>query len=140
MIIYGYKIGTVNTISGYNNARLNYSFTSGLIPAISFIDTFGSFYIETRNQSYPHFYCNNDIIMSSECENSFQRLNLNENWKLLLAISTSYKTTTLPKRFSFVKNLSVNHSDKPTPFYQIRVNVSTSSIYKNISIKYTRKY
>ena len=140
MIILGDIIGSVSNISGHNNIRLNCSLTSGLIPAISFFGTVGSFYIETRNQSYPDFYCNKDTIGNLKCENSFQRLNINENWKLLLAISTSYKTTTLPKRFNYVKNLSVNHSDKTTLFYQIRVNVSTSSIYKNISIKNTRKY
>ena len=134
------EIGTVNNIEGHTCVRFNCSLTSGFIPAISFNGTAGSFYIETRNQSYPDFYCSNYEIKSSTCENSFQRLNLNENWKLFLAISTSCKTTTLPKRFNYVKNLSVNHSDKTTPFYQIRVNVSTNSIYEIINIKNTSKH
>ena len=95
MIITGDIIGTLYNISGYNSIRLNYSLKSGFIPAISFYGTAGSFYIETRNQSYPDFFCSNNGLKTSKCENSFQRLNLNENWKLLLAISTSYKNKLL---------------------------------------------
>ena len=55
MILSGHTIGTVNNIFGYHNIRLNYSLTSGLIPAISFFGTKKPFFVFKKYIEEGHY-------------------------------------------------------------------------------------
>ena len=77
---------TNGQVGYYNNIRIRINLSQGMVPALSFNNPVGVFYIATHNQSYPDFYCGYTTIMSLDCDNSFAKLNIYQTHFLGLTI------------------------------------------------------
>ena len=85
------------------------SFYTGQIPAILIScgkSSSSCLYIETTNHSYSDHFCGYGLIdNSTKCQNSFAKLNQDQNWKLLITLNTNF-IPGLSKIFNY--NISFN--------------------------------
>ena len=142
----------VQTQQGYNSFLLtsiqfqdaynNYlwTFYPGLIPAVQISSNKPLFYIETTNHSYSDYYCNDNSLSSSQCQNTFQKLNPNINWKLLVLLS-SYFQPSLSRIFDYNISFSKVYTTTGLSNINVAANISNpSSFYIATPIQLTSSF